>query len=178
MKPGQIVVAISGVKNSGKTTFIEKLIPVLLAHGAKVAVIKHDGHGFVPDVPGTDTYRLLKAGACGAVIFDEEKLMLTRYAPVSETELIGCFPEADIILLEGFKQSAFKKIELVRKGVSSVPVCDAKTLIALATDTGISIEGIPCIGLDDIESAALMILKLRVSGFDPLQEEGEDNSGG
>ena len=37
------VAAISGIKNSGKTTFLEHLVPVLRARGLRVAVIKHDG---------------------------------------------------------------------------------------------------------------------------------------
>ena len=52
------VLAVSGVHNSGKTTLLEKLLPVLRSRGLKVGVIKHDGHDFTPDVPGTDSYRL------------------------------------------------------------------------------------------------------------------------
>ena len=57
------VIAVSGVKNSGKTTLLEKLIANLVARGIRVAVIKHDGHHFEPDVPGTDSYRHRSAGA-------------------------------------------------------------------------------------------------------------------
>lgn len=57
------VLAVSGVHNSGKTTLLEKLLPVLRSRGLKVGVIKHDGHDFTPDVPGTDSYRLREAGA-------------------------------------------------------------------------------------------------------------------
>lgn len=49
------VLAVSGVHNSGKTTLLEKLLPVLRSRGLKVGVIKHDGHDFTPDVPGTDS---------------------------------------------------------------------------------------------------------------------------
>ncbi len=55
------VAAVSGVKNSGKTTFLEKLIPVLTARGYQVAVIKHDGHEFEADVEGRDTFRLKRS---------------------------------------------------------------------------------------------------------------------
>ena len=48
------VLAVSGAHNSGKTTLLEKLIPLLRARGLKVGVIKLDGHEFTPDVPGTD----------------------------------------------------------------------------------------------------------------------------
>ena len=59
------IFAISGVKNSGKTTLICKLLEIFKEKGLKVAVLKHDGHDFEPDIPGTDTYRQLQAGAYG-----------------------------------------------------------------------------------------------------------------
>ena len=52
----QAVIVICGIKNSGKTTLIRNLIPKLNALGYKVATIKHDGHEFESDVPGTDSY--------------------------------------------------------------------------------------------------------------------------
>lgn len=63
------IFAISGVKNSGKTTLITRLLPILSGQGLLVATIKHDGHDFNADVPGTDTYRHFHAGAYGTAIF-------------------------------------------------------------------------------------------------------------
>ena len=40
------IAAVSGVKNSGKTTLMEKLIRVLTGRGLQVAAVKHDGHDF------------------------------------------------------------------------------------------------------------------------------------
>ncbi len=51
----QSIVVICGVKNSGKTTLITKLIPKFTSLGYKVATIKHDGHDFDADVEGTDS---------------------------------------------------------------------------------------------------------------------------
>ena len=45
------VLAVSGSKNTGKTTLTEALVRELSKRGVKVAVIKHDGHDFTPDVP-------------------------------------------------------------------------------------------------------------------------------
>ena len=70
-----IFFAISGVKNSGKTTLITKLLPVLTDRGLKVATIKHDGHDFQTDVPGTDTFAHFQAGAYGTVVFSDHKYM-------------------------------------------------------------------------------------------------------
>ena len=57
------VLAVSGTHNSGKTTLLEKLIPLLRARGLKVGVIKHDGHDFTPDVPGPRAWRSFQAAA-------------------------------------------------------------------------------------------------------------------
>ena len=43
MKDRPAVVAVSGVKNSGKTTLIIEMLPYLTGKGLRVAVIKHDG---------------------------------------------------------------------------------------------------------------------------------------
>lgn len=104
------IFAISGYKNSGKTTLITKLIPVLTQKGYKVAVIKHDGHDFESDVPGTDSYRHQKAGAYGTAVFSSKRMMITKETEeANERDLMRAFPEADIILLEGLKHSPYPK---------------------------------------------------------------------
>ena len=49
------LIAVSGVKNSGKTTFLAALIPELKALGLRVAVIKHDGHSFLCTYSSVDS---------------------------------------------------------------------------------------------------------------------------
>ena len=44
------------------------------------------------------------------------------------------FPEADIIILEGFKNSTYPKLELVRKGNSTEPVSNKINLIGILSD--------------------------------------------
>ena len=153
----QKILAVSGVKNSGKTTLLTKLIPALRARGIACAVIKHDGHGFAADREGTDTCRMLAAGATGAAIFDGEKFQAVKYAAVTERELFSLYPEADLILLEGFKWTDYPKIEIVRKGVSASPVCDPDTILALVTDTDARLPGIPTYAMDDIAGIAARI---------------------
>ena len=109
------IAAISGVKNSGKTTLMEKLIRVLTGRGLQVAAVKHDGHDFTPDVPGTDSWRFGQAGACGYAIYSPWRYQLVRQTQgVCERDFFQAFPEADVILLEGFKDSPYPKIEVVR----------------------------------------------------------------
>ena len=53
---------------TGKTTFIERLIPRLAVHGVRTAVIKSDSHGFQLDTEGKDTARFMTAGARATAI--------------------------------------------------------------------------------------------------------------
>ena len=153
------VIAVSGVKNSGKTTLIEKLLPALNARGVKTAVLKHDGHSFAADREGTDTCRFLAAGAMGAAIFDGEKFQAVKFAAVTEQDLIALYPEADLILLEGFKWTDYPKIELVRRGISESSVCKPETLLALVTDTNCIVSGVPVFGFEDVDALADLLQK-------------------
>lgn len=166
----QYVLAISGVKNSGKTTLITKLLPELKKRGLRVAVIKHDGHDFEPDVPGTDSWKYAQAGADGTCVFSDGKYMVIKYAPApSEEELIAAFPEADLVLLEGFKYSEYLKIEVIRKGNSARLVCDPKNLLGIVTDyTSEELEwkdtcGIPFFRLEETERLADYIIGQYIS---------------
>lgn len=153
------IAAVSGVKNSGKTTLITAMLPRLAAAGLNVAVIKHDGHRFQPEPAGTDTGRFLEAGAVGTAIFDGEKYKVVRREAVDEAALIAQFPEADLILLEGFKYSAWPKLEVVRAVNSAAPVSDPATLLALVTDLPLEVPGVPALPLWDAEGAAAVLIQ-------------------
>ena len=118
------VLAVSGLHNSGKTTLLEKLLPALRSRGLKVGVIKHDGHDFTPDVPGTDSYRLREAGAEGVAVFTAGRYLLTEQFRLNEQDLLALFERHgyDLVLLEGFKDSGWPKIEVVRREISDTPV--------------------------------------------------------
>lgn len=154
--------AVSGVKNSGKTTLITKLIPIFKKYGLCVATIKHDGHDFEADVPGTDTHAHMQAGAHGTAVFSKTKYMIVKQEEkVSEQGLAEYFPEADIILLEGFKYSGYPKLELVRKGNSEGSVCHNQGLIAIVSDFDVKQnrnKAVPLLDLNDPEEVAEFIL--------------------
>lgn len=152
------VIAVSGVKNSGKTTFLEKLLPVLRERGYHAAVIKHDGHDFTPDIPGTDSFRFSAAGAKSVAVFSSLRLMtVSETTRASVEDLVQLFKGVDVILLEGMKDSLYPKLEVIRSEVSNQSVCAPHTLLALVTDTGLDIEGVPSLNLDDIGSAASVV---------------------
>lgn len=112
------ILAISGFKNSGKTTLIARILPLLCDKGIKVATIKHDGHEFQADTEGTDTHRHMEAGALGTAIFSKNKYMIINQVETDETELFKAFDYTDLIILEGFKYSDYPKIEIIRSGAT------------------------------------------------------------
>ena len=57
------VVSFVGRSGSGKTQFLERLIPVLKKRGHSVGIVKHHAHEIEVDQPGKDTHRFFLAGA-------------------------------------------------------------------------------------------------------------------
>ncbi len=152
------IIAISGVKNSGKTTMITKLIPLLKEMGYTTATIKHDGHDFACDVPGTDSFKHRESGADGIAVYSDNKYMIiNQSSDNTESMLLSHFQSFDIILLEGFKYSSYPKIELIRNGNSQAQVCDKDTLLAIATDcNNINWDG-PFFSINDTQGIAHLI---------------------
>ncbi|MBO5460260.1 MAG: molybdopterin-guanine dinucleotide biosynthesis protein B [Ruminococcus sp.] len=130
-----MIIAVCGVKNSGKTTLLENLIKGLTEKGKKVAVIKHDGHDFECDIPDTDSYRMSKAGAYGTAVYSAQRMFIHKQIPgVRSEDLIAMFPEADIIFIEGLKVSSYPKIEVIRKEISDCPVSNPEGRFLIVTD--------------------------------------------
>jgi molybdopterin-guanine dinucleotide biosynthesis protein MobB len=137
------ILAVCGAKNSGKTTFLEKMIPFLIERGLKIAVIKHDGHDFIPDVPQTDSFRLREAGAYATAVYSQYRYMIYKEQEISPEDLARNFAEADLILIEGLKETSYPKIELIRKEISQKLICNREGLLAIVTDMEFLQEDIP-----------------------------------
>ena len=152
--------AVCGVKNSGKTTFLCGLLPELKRLGIRTAVIKHDGHDFEPDVPGTDSFRLRQAGAEPAAVYSSRRFLLTARQSVTPEQLAAAMEGADLILLEGGKGTDLPKIEIVRSAVSGAPVSDPAALLAVCSDIGCAPTGVPRLALDDYAAAARLLAAL------------------
>lgn len=157
---GSVAFAICGAKDSGKTTLITRLIPLLAARGLRVVTIKHDGHDFVGDVPGTDSYRHREAGAVGTAILSQSHWLAQGTGTVDEGFLMGILPACDLALLEGFKGSSYPKVEVMR-GVGAPSRCNPENLVAVVTDgQGPAPTGVARLALDDVEALARVVLAL------------------
>lgn len=132
------IFGVSGRKNTGKTKIVCEIVKELSRRGYHVATMKHDGHEFEPDRPGTDTFRHLNAGAFGTAIFSKTTCMIVKRAEVTAEELAAQFPEADVILIEGMKSGAHLKFETVRDYEETVSLPETiKAVIANEENTGI-----------------------------------------
>lgn len=130
------VITFVGLSGTGKTTFLEQLIPVLKARGIRLAVVKHDAHHFEMDRPGKDTYRFSAAGADVVAISNAEKFAMIE-RPLEELSLrdiVQRLPEIDLVLTEGYKRSHFPKIEIHRAALNRPLLSKAEDLLAVMTD--------------------------------------------
>jgi len=132
------IVCVVGASNSGKTTFLEKLIPELRGRGYRVGAVKHDAHSFEIDHEGKDTWRLNRAGAETVVISSPQKVAAVRQTgeEMGLDSLVGrFFWNEDLVITEGFKRSRFPKVEVFRTAVESTPICTFQdNLLCLVTD--------------------------------------------
>ncbi|WP_019910778.1 molybdopterin-guanine dinucleotide biosynthesis protein B [Paenibacillus sp. HW567] len=126
------VCQIVGYKNSGKTTLICGLIPLLRRKGCTVAVIKHDGHDFDMDHEGTDTWKQRQAGASAVAITSGKRTATIEERASSLAELIAAFADYDYVLVEGFKQEPYPKIGLIRREADVSLLNEVSNLSAIA----------------------------------------------
>lgn len=135
---------------TGKTTFLEKLIPSLASRGVRVMVVKHDVHRFEVDREGKDTWRFTQAGAHRVLITNRRKLALMGRADgeVPLRTLVERHAEdVDLVITEGYRSSAMPKLLVARAGASPRRTWEAGTLdaidnlVAVVADHDVALPG-------------------------------------
>lgn len=121
-----------GYKNSGKTTLICALIPLLKQRGCTVAVIKHDAHDYEMDQPGTDTWKQRQAGAAAVAITNSTRTSVIEERSAGLSRLVADFSAYDYVLVEGFKQEAYPKIVLLHSAEDLTLLKQASNIAAAA----------------------------------------------
>jgi molybdopterin-guanine dinucleotide biosynthesis protein B len=167
------VISVVGRSNVGKTTFLEKVVRELKSRGYRVAVIKHDSHGFDIDHPGKDSWRLAQAGSDVVVLSSADKVAMIK-KPDRELSLdqlqAMVMDGVDIIISEGYKGADKPKIEVFRSGVSDKILSREQELLAIVTDKPFEID-VPQFALDDARGVVNLIVEKFLS-----QRGGEDIS--
>lgn len=161
-KPASVtIIVIVGHSGAGKTTLIEKLLPLLNAAGLEVATIKHTHHQVPLDTPGKDSWRFKQAGAAASMLVTPQALQLVAdaAAPHDPVQLAQRYlGDVDLVLAESFSDAPCPKIEVLRAACSATPRC-SDGLIAMVTDVAGAHPQLPHFGLDDIEDIARFILE-------------------
>jgi len=161
------IISIVGRTDSGKTTFIEKLIPALRARGYRVATLKHDIHGFEVDKEGKDSWRHAQAGAEAVIISSPRRYALIRKVERERTigELAGLVSDGvDLIVTEGYKSGPMPKVEVYRPEVHPDPLCKPEDNL-LAIVSTVKVEGkVPSFGIDDADGVAALIEEQLLKG--------------
>ncbi len=163
------VFGIAGYSGMGKTTLLTRLVPTLIARGLAVSLIKHSHKDIEIDRPGKDSFRLREAG-CREVLL----LGKARWALMHELRgaaeppldyLLDRLQHCDLVLVEGFKNGDFPKLEVWRAEVGKPTLWpDWPGIRAIASDAPPSIpdaassQGVARLALADIEAIADFVI--------------------
>lgn len=147
------IVSFVAYSGTGKTTFLERLIPKLKARGLKIAIVKHDGHRFEIDHEGKDSDRFTKAGADVTGLISSEKAVLMENRQTDPEDFLKKIDGVDLILTEGFKQGPWPKIMLHRKGTGKpMPLLPEECLAVISDVEILDCENV--FTLEEIEKTA------------------------
>ncbi len=133
-------IMIVGAHNSGKTTFIEKVIKILTEKGYSVVAVKHDPKGKAKtDTEGKDSWKMYNAGADQVILASPKKITSYiraefEYTPeyILENLIVG---KPDVVIFEGFKWfEGIDKFEVIRKDEERDLLTDPSKLKGVITD--------------------------------------------
>lgn len=135
------ILGFAAASGTGKTTLLERLIPILKRRGLRVGLIKHSHHSFDVDQPGKDSHRLRMAGAAPVMLVSKYRYaIMCEFETPAEPSLdrqLEIFDQSglDLILVEGFKAENFPKIELHRPSLQRPLLFPGDpNIIAIASD--------------------------------------------
>lgn len=154
-----VVVGVVGASGAGKTTFVERVVPLLSGMGLRVGSIKHAPHGFQADRLGSDSARHASAGADHVVLVGPAGYALFATGePPTRPELVARhFADHDLVLAEGFSREPGPRVLVHRRGVDGRSGQFGEGVIFAVTDEplGFDVEVEPA----DHEAAAALLAR-------------------
>ncbi len=157
----QFVFGITGWKNAGKTTLVERLVGEFVRRGWRVATVKHAHHAADIDKPQTDSFRHRAAGATEVALVTGARYAIMReQQEATLAEVLARLAPADLVLVEGFKGDRHPKLEV--RGESSEPIAATEhNIVAIAADVRPTDGRLPWFRRDDIAGIADFIAARR-----------------
>ena len=159
------IFGFAGWSGSGKTTLIEQVIPRFVAHGWRVALIKHAHHAFDIDRPGKDSYRHRHAGCTEVLITSGIRWALMHElrgeGELSLDDALARLSPSDLVLVEGWKTSPIPKLEVFRAGLGKPLLYrNDPHIVGIATDDAGALPAgiqLPVLALDDYDAIATFV---------------------
>lgn len=173
-----VVVTITGASGSGKTTFVERVLPALRERGLLVGSVKHASHGYHADREGSDSARHLAAGADPVLLVGPQGHVLFRSAEPREEpprlrDLVNLyFGDRELVLVEGFTSEGGPCVLISRRDVARKPPPPPETVLFAMADEplGYPVELHP----DDIDRAVdLLVEFVRAGSAQPTTNTAE-----
>ena len=149
------VFGVVGWKNAGKTTLVERLVAEFVRRGWRVGTIKHGHHDLDIDRPGRDSWRHRAAGATEVAVVGGRRYAIMRESEPTLDEVLARLSPADLVLIEGYKREAHRKIE-VRAGGEPM-VANDPAILAVASDARPTDTDLPWFRRDDVAAIANFI---------------------
>lgn len=155
-------VSVVGRHNSGKTTFLLGLLPILVARGLRVGYLKHAHEGFELDVPGKDSYRARRTGVVQTIVTGGgQTVVIDDAGEATVHDVIARYAreDLDLLVIEGFKREPLPKIEVARAAVGhGALLCgDDALLLAVVADFDPARRGVPLFALGDHGAVADLV---------------------
>jgi len=152
------LLGFAAFSGTGKTTLLEQLIPLLVNQGINVALVKHSHHDIEMDKPGKDSYRLRKAGASQLVLAGTHRsILFLEHGQKKDSELheqlaLLQTEDLDLVLVEGFRDQPFNKIELHRSELNKPFLFNTDpSIIALACNGKVENCHLPVLDLNNLQ---------------------------
>ena len=148
------VFGVTGWKNAGKTTLVERLVAELVRRGWTVNTVKHAHHDADIDQPGRDSYRHRVAGAKEVALVGGHRYAIMReQEEPTLPEVLARLAPADLVLIEGYKREPHPKIE-VRAGTGKPMAQTDRNIVAIAADERPTDSTLPWFRRNDIAGIA------------------------
>lgn len=153
------VFGITGWKNSGKTTLMERLIEEFTIRGLVVSAVKHAHHSFDIDHVNRDSYKFRSAGARRTAIVSRNRwAMIHELREEDEpplAEILQHIGACDLILVEGYKRESTMKIEVRNlENNNKILSTDDPNIVAVAFQGAMEEEVLPSFDVDDVSKIA------------------------
>jgi molybdopterin-guanine dinucleotide biosynthesis protein B len=173
------IFGFAGWSGSGKTTVIERIVPIVRAENMSVSLIKHAHHDFDIDQPGKDSWRHRRAG-CREVLITSSVRWALMHELQDEGELtlratLARLSPCDLVLVEGFKRAVIPKLEIHRASLGKALLYpDDPHVIGIATDQPEALDATSVPVLDLSNAAVIAEFVIRHSVVLPIDFQGTD----